>query len=169
MPKKKTLAAALAEIDQRAEDAELLDEQALETIKEKARKHVQDKRRKIVEEKVLAAAIDEEERRYDIQEQYEDVQIDLAPFVASERLNAACIVLDGTIYTHGQTYSVRYSVARTLEDVMARGWEHENEIHGRRRRQDTYRRPVLPHISQGQEGMPASALNKRSTVTRVTA
>ena len=167
MAKKRTLASALAEIDSRVDADELLSAADREAIKEKAREHVASKRKSKAEADALAAAIEEMEREYDPKEQYEDILINLAPHVASQRFSAAFISLDGEMFFHGLSYEVRYAVARTLEDVMARGWEHEREIHGERRRADISRRPVLPHIHQGQEGMPASALNTRSSVTRV--
>lgn len=165
-PKKRTLASALAEIDQRLDANELLNADEREAIKAKARDHVQKKRKDKAEAEALEAAIEEEEREHNPTEQYEFVRIDLAPHVASQKFNAAFISLDGTLFFHGLSYEVPYSQARTLEDVMARGWEHEREIHGERRRADVSRRPVLPHLSQGQENMPVSALNTRSSVMR---
>jgi len=130
MPKKKrTLASALAEIDTRLDANELLTEQDRETIRAKAREHVHNKRKKLVEEQALAAAIEEEERRFALVEDYEMIEINLAPY-------AAMITLDGTMYFHGMEYEVPYSVARTLDDVMARTWEHQNEIQGQRRKGD---------------------------------
>lgn len=169
MAKKRTLASALAEIDAAPgiDANELLTAADRDAIREKARAHVRAKKKAELEKIALEGAIADEERAFQVAEDYEFVLIDLAPFVANEKLKASCITLDGTIYSQGQTYEVPYSVARTLEDVMARTWEHENEIHGLRRKQDTYRRPLLPHIGAGQEHSPVSALNKRSNVTRV--
>lgn len=130
MPRKKrTLAAALAEIDTRLDADELLDAAARERIREKAREHVLEKRRKEAEALALAAAIEEEERRYQVQEDYEYITIHLAPY-------AAMVTLDGTMYFHGLEYEVPYSVARTLDDITARTWEHQNEIMGQRRKGD---------------------------------
>ena len=129
MAKKRTLAAALAEIDLRVDGDKLLDAEARAMIKEKARKTVQDRKRAELEKIALDAAIAEAEREYQIAEEYEHVTIDLAPY-------CAMVMLDGTMYFHGIDYEVPYSVARTLEDVCARTWEHQNEINGRRRKGD---------------------------------
>lgn len=127
--KKRTLAEALADIDDRLDGNELLTAEDRETIKQKAREHVLAKRKKVVEEQALAAAIEEEERRYKISEPFEYCTVNLAPY-------CAMITLDGVMYFHGIEYEVPYSVARTLDDVMARTWEHQNEIQGYRRKGD---------------------------------
>lgn len=129
MAKKRTLAAALAEIDTRLDADKLLDSAARDAIKEKARLHVFKKRQAEVEKLALEAAIAEAEREYQVVEDYEFVTVSLAPY-------AAMVTLDGTMYFHGVEYEVPYSVARTLEDVMARTWEHQNEIQGQRRKGD---------------------------------
>lgn len=129
MAKKRTLAAALAEIDQRLDANELLTEADREAIRVKAREYVHKKRKDELEKIALEAAIADEERAYKVVEDYEFVTVNLAPY-------AAMVMLDGEMYFHGVDYEVRYSVARTLEDVMARTWEHQNEIQGQRRKGD---------------------------------
>ena len=49
------------------------------------------------------------------------------------------------------------------EDIMARTWEHENEIHGFRRKNDVNRRPVNPVMRPGQESQ--SRVNTRSSIS----
>lgn len=167
MAKKRTLAAALAEIDQRVDADELLDAAARATIKEKAREHVLKKRRAEVEKLALDAAIAEEERKYGVQEDYETVTVNLAPY-------CAMVTLDGTMYFHGIDYEVPYSVARTIEDVMARTWEHQNEIQGQRRKGDvaweaTRRRRYESggvKLQPGMEGQRLDNINTR-TLSRV--
>ena len=162
---RKSIASALSEIDKRLDDNELLSAADREQIKAKAREHVAKKRRDSAEAKELARAIREEEISYNPLEQFEDVQINLAPYVASERLRGCCVTLDGRMFFHGLVYSVPYSVARTLEDVMARTWEHEREIHGERRRDDVNRRPHMPRFSVEQlQGMQVGRVNTRSSV-----
>ena len=139
---RRRIADALAEIDARLDQNQLLSAEAREEIKKKAREHVAQKRRDKAEADYLAEAIRLEEVSYNPLEQLEDVTVNLAPYVASQRLQAACMLLDGTQYFHGLTYSVTYSVARTMEDIMARSWEHEREIHGERRKADINRQPV---------------------------
>lgn len=129
MVKKRTLASALAEIDTRLDGDVLLDAEAREAIKKKAREHVFNKRRAEAEKIALDAAIAEEERSFQLAEDFEIVTVNLAPY-------AAMVMLDGTMYFHGVDYDVPYSVARSIEDVMARTWEHQNEIQGQRRKGD---------------------------------
>src|SRR5277367_5433118 len=119
---RQNIAGALGEIDKRLDADTTLDAATREQIRVKAREHVDKKRRDEAEAKFLAKSIREIEIEDRPTEQDEDVIIDIAPFVASEKLGGSCITLDGKIYFHGVTYTVGYSVARTLEDVMARGW-----------------------------------------------
>lgn len=59
-----------------------------------------------------------------------EIVIDLAPH--SDR-----IMVDGVIFFHGQRYSVSAQLYPTLKEIMARGWEHEQEVGGANR--DAYR------------------------------
>ena len=147
---KRDVASALGEIDKRL-DAAILDDETRAAIKAKAREHVDKKRRDEAEAKLLAIEIRKAEVEDRPTEQDEDVLIDIPPFVAAERLGGACITLDGRMFFHGVTYTVAYSVARTLEDVMARSWEHEREIGGKRRKADINRRPLMRTIQPGME------------------
>lgn len=164
---RRTVASALSEIEKRVNEDPLISPELREQIKAKAREHVDKKRRDAAEAKALAEAIREEERSYNPQEQFEDVLIDLAPYVATAKFSSSYISLDGRMYVHGLVYAVPYSVARTLYDTMARTWEHENEIHGRRRRGDLSRQPTNRRISPADEGLPASAINTRSSIMSV--
>lgn len=164
---RRTVAASLSEIEKRIDDDPLITPEVREQIKQKARDHVAKKRRDAAEAKLLAQAIRDEEIAHNPLEQYEDVQIDLAPYVATAKFSSSYISLDGRMYVHGLVYSVPYSVARTLEDIMARTWEHENEIHGRRRRGDLVRRPTQPRLSPDDASLPASAINTRASVLSV--
>jgi hypothetical protein len=164
---RRTVAASLSEIEQRIDNDPLLTPEVRAQIKEKAREHVAKKRRDAAEAKLLAQEIRNEEIAHNPLEQYEDVQIDLAPYVASAKFSSSYISLDGRMYVHGLVYSVPYSVARTLDDIMARAWEHENEIHGRRRRGDLVRKPMQPRLSPHDAGVPANVINTRSSVMSV--
>lgn len=161
---RRSMASGLSELNKRVDEDPLLTEEDRAQIKEKAREHVKAERRKKAEAKALAEAIREEEISYNPFEQTEDVTIVLAPYVAAKMNNSSFISLDGRMFFHGVTYTVPYSVARSLEDIMARGWEHEREIKGERRKADVSRRPLQPTIAPGQEGMPARTLNTRSSL-----
>jgi hypothetical protein len=159
--------ATLAEIDKRLDEDPLLTDAERVQIKEKAREHVRKKRKDKAEAELLAKEIRAVEIEQNPLEQYEDVTVDLAPYVASAKLKASCITLDARMYFHGVTYSVPYSVARTLEDIMARTWEHENEIHGRPRRADMegIHRPSMVKLRPGAEGAAIGRVTSHSSLT----
>ncbi len=164
---RRTIASALSEIDRRLDADELLTDDERAQIKAKARAHVAKKRKDAVEAKLFAQEIRDEEISYNPLEQFEDVTIELAPYVASAKLKASCITLDGRMFFHGVTYSVPYSVARVLEDIMARTWEHENEIRGRPRRADMVgiHKSALPVLRPGAEGVRTERVTSRSSLT----
>lgn len=57
------------------------------------------------------------------------------------------VTLDGTVFFHGALYRVTENVYRTLIDIQARAWEHENEIGGANRDLYKGRKPVNPIVS----------------------
>lgn len=158
MSRKKGLAAALAEINERIDADDILSAEDKAQIKDKAREHVAKSRKASAEEKYLKQAIRDEERRFNPAEQFEFVQIDLAAYVPF-------ISLDGVLYFHGLMYELPYTVARTIADISARTWEHQNEINGHRRKGDINRRPMERRISPSDQGVRApSAVNTRQSV-----
>jgi hypothetical protein len=158
---KRSVASALFEIDRRLDADDFLSADDRAQIKEKAREHVRKKRRDAAEAALLAREIRNEEIALNPLEQYENVEIDIAPY-------APFISLDGTMYFHGISYNVPYSVARTIDDISARTWEHQNEISGRRRRADIMRRPRELTVHQADSeasrraGVLAQGLNTRA-------
>lgn len=55
-----------------------------------------------------------------------EIMLDLAPH--SDRL-----IIDGTIYLHGRTYTVPQRVYDVMRETIHRGWEHQREIDGKDR------------------------------------
>lgn len=53
-----------------------------------------------------------------------DVYVNLADF-------ADRIVIDGTIYIHGRTYTIPEKKAAVVMEACARGWRHQAEIEGK--------------------------------------
>src|ERR1700675_218429 len=51
-------------------------------------------------------------------------RIDLAPCGGTE------IKINGTPYYHGSTYEFRTDTLRTVKEIVARTWDHENNIMG---------------------------------------
>lgn len=154
---KRSVAGALSEIERRVDNMDGLSPEDRAQIKAKAREHVAKKKRDAAEAKLLAEEIRNEELAQRVREPIERIVIDLAPF-------ASYIALDGVFYWHGIDYNLPYSVARTIEDISARTWEHQNEIGGRRRKGDLNRRPQNRRISPSDAGVPASALNTRASL-----
>jgi len=143
----------LEEIDRRADADGLLTAEDRERIKQKAREHVatqlaqrQKTQKAALEAEYLERAVRDEERVAGLHGSYADVTIDVAA-------NAAYIMLDGTMYMHGLTYEVPEAVAFTLNDIMQKTYEHENETSGRPRRADTMRRPQARVISPRNPGV----------------
>lgn len=66
------------------------------------------------------------------------------------------IVLDGTHYFHGVTYTVSRDAYNSMVDIAARAWDHEHEVGGANR--DVYRAPINPIVRPGMEGQGGRAL-----------
>ena len=148
----------LIEVDRRidANYAELTDEERA-LIKRRAREHVlevqrkraEDMRTKVIEQ-ATERALRDAEKEAGLHGAFVDITVDLAPCAgggSGGRARPSFVMLDGTMYYHGQTYEVPFNVANTLIDVMARTWEHENEINARPRRADQGRRHVEVQLS----------------------
>jgi hypothetical protein len=160
--KQRNISKALAEIEARIDLDETLSAADREQIKDKARQHVKDKRREKAEADYLKVAIREEEISYEPTEQFEDVLVNLAPY-------AGYISINGIMYYHGLVYSLPYSVARVIDDVCWKTWEHQNEIeYGRKRSADLSRRRVSRLLGPGDEGLtvgaPGQRVNTRSSL-----
>jgi len=73
------------------------------------------------------------------------------------------IVLDGKAFFHGVLYTVTENQARTIQDIMARTWEHEYEVGGANR--DIYRAPTHAIISPSNPNGIAGAHRPLPVVT----
>jgi hypothetical protein len=135
MRRKKEVADRLAEVESRIDSDELITVSEREDIKERARAHV----RKKAIERETDLLFNKEVRLAETEfaapdEQLEEIVIDLPDF-------AYMITIDGVGYYHGCTYDVPRRKYLSMVDQMARTWEHEREIHGRRRKGDVVRDP----------------------------
>lgn len=156
---------ALAGIEQRANNStELTDEQKASIIA-KAREHVQkrlaeqrDQERERNEKRFFERAVREAEKEFQIGGAHVDIVLDLAP-------NQPYIMLDGTTYFHGVPYEVSEAQCRTMMDIAARGWEHDNEIHGEKRRADRGRRPRNASIGPNKPTIPGLYDNRANVNT----
>jgi hypothetical protein len=141
MQRKKSVAAVLEEIERRIDNSDLLSEDEKEAARERAREHVLKARKEKATDAYFKAAVKEEERTYEPNEQFEDFLVDLPEY-------ASMIKLNNVGFYHGCTYEIPYSQARAMADIQARAWEHETEWkQGKSRMGDTARRPQHVHIS----------------------
>jgi hypothetical protein len=150
---------ALEEIDRRIDANSLLTEEEKAAAHEKAREHVTLQRKQKALDAYLAKAIEDEEKSYILEEQMEDILIDLPKF-------AHFINIDNVGYYHGLTYTVRFSQARSMHEIMGTAWAHQREIEGEKRRGDNVRMPRDLKISPRMQNVPASAIN-RTNLPRV--
>jgi hypothetical protein len=124
-----------AEIEKRVDSDEMLTEEQRVEIKERARAHV----RKKQIERMTDLLFNEEVRLAETDmampdERLEEITIDLPEY-------AYMIAIDNVGYYHGCTYDVPRRKYLSLIDQMARTWEHDREVHGRRRKGDMVRDP----------------------------
>jgi hypothetical protein len=141
MQRKKSVAAVLEEIERRIDNSDLLSEEDKQAAREKAREHVLKARKEKATEAYFKAAVREEERSFELTEQFEDFVVDLPEY-------APMIKINNVGYYHGCVYEVPYSTARSMADMQARAWEHEREWRdGKHRVSDATRRPQHLNLS----------------------
>jgi len=133
-------------------NADLISDDQKKLLREKARKMVSDKRLEAAEDDFLKEAMRQEELADKPDEQLEYIMLDLAG-------HSEYIMLDGVRYFHGTTYEVTRSVGATMREIIARGWQHEQEIGGANR--DLYRRPLELRLKGGMENMTANSIMGR--------
>jgi hypothetical protein len=156
---KKALNGALEEIDARLQASSLTEEEKNEA-RTRAREHVRAKRKEKAIDEAFKKAVTEEEREYEPNDQLVDIMIDLPKY-------AAFVRLDHVVYYHGLPYEVPMIKAQTILDIMARAWEHQSEIEGKRRRGDNALRPQNYRIGPQHEGMPMTKLDDLKQLARI--
>jgi hypothetical protein len=170
---KKDIADKLADIDTKITEIETrvdgdvsLSAEQREEVKERARKHV----RKKAQERLTDELFAKEVRLAEIEFTHPDdelleVTIDLPEFAYS-------IVMDNVSYFHGLTYDVPKRKYHSIIDQMARSWEHDREIHARRRKGDIARDPfgrgvnALTERSIGASGQVTTRASLRDSLRR---
>jgi hypothetical protein len=153
MPRKKR--EILEEIEQRIESSDLLSDEEKQAARERAREHVLKARKEKAIDAYFEAAVKEEQRGYVREEQLEDFTVDLPEYTFVIRL-------DNVGYYHGCTYEVPYSVARSMAEIQAASWSHDQEIQGRKRHGDMMRQPLNRNISGKTGAVTTSNLERRS-------
>jgi hypothetical protein len=156
---KKALNGALEEIDARLQASSLTEEEKNEA-RIRAREHVRAKRKEKAVDEAFKRAVTEEEREYEPNDQLVDIMIDLPKY-------AAFVRLDHVVYYHGLPYEVPMIKAQTILDIMARAWEHQSEIEGKRRKGDNALRPQNYRIGPQHEGMSMNKLDDLKQLARI--
>lgn len=132
-----------------AELAGLLTADEVKAIRAEAAKQVHDDKRKQAKRALLEEELDKARRAGTPDEEELEVTIDLAG-------HAAFVRLDTLIYWHGYTYRVGYRTAATIRDIMARTWDHEDDVGGANRNHHVKPRNLM--IGPGQQGASANSL-----------
>lgn len=133
-----------------AADEGMFQKDELEALRKQALEEVSNDQKDEARRRLLAEYRADALRQTVPEEQLEDVPIGLPGH--SDR-----IMIDGKIYMHGEVYSFTKKEADTVRDIMARAWEHEDEVGGANR--DLYqRRPRGSRISPMDTGRSASSI-----------
>ena len=110
-----------------------LSEDEREAIRVRARAAAEAEKRAEAEKAYYQQALEEERRLLEPEQELRDIVIDLAPF-------SKCILIDGKQYHHGLLYEVRRQVFDQLQEIMARGWAHDEEVGEPNKKQ--YQKPL---------------------------
>lgn len=103
-----------------------LSEAEMEELRLEAKAKVQAEQKKSLKAAFLAKVLEEERTKYKPGRQIVNFTLDLPG-------HADRIILDGKHFFHGVTYKITEDVYRSMMDIQARAWEHENEIGGANR------------------------------------
>lgn len=130
-------------------DPTLLSDEVKASLRAKALERVNKERADAAMDAFLATEIEKARRSHMPSQEMKYISLDLAGH--SDR-----IMLDGTVYFHGQTYEVPKSTYDVLREVVSRGWQHEDEIGGAN--SDVYRRPRATSIGMQHANTDASQI-----------
>lgn len=118
-----------------------IDELEKDKLRERARAAVAKEQQEKTADALYLQYLDEERRALDPKQEMKLISLDMAGH--SDR-----IALDGIVFFHGITYEVPRTVYESLREVVANGWQHEDEIGGANR--DQYRKPK--HLVMNRHG-----------------
>jgi hypothetical protein len=124
-------------------DKTFVDETRIAALRKMAEQDVHEELTKEHEELLLEQFKQEARQAKLPQEELQEIQIDLPG-------HAPHVMLDNVIYLHGHTYTLPRNQVDSIKDIMARAWDHENDIGGANR--DVYRKPRNQRISQNGPG-----------------
>lgn len=127
------------------DETSLLTSEEQDAILAKAREEVRKERADEAMKSFLDKALIAERKKNNVgpkEEEMVQLLIDLPGFT-----NA--LVINNHQFFHGYTYTVPVSKARDMASMMARAWEHENEVGGANR--DQYRKPSNQVLRPGNQ------------------
>jgi hypothetical protein len=130
-------------------DPTLLSEADKAALRAKARERVDKERRDAAMDAFLGSEVELARRAHIPNQEMKYITLDLAG-------HSLFIMLDGTVYFHGETYEVPKMVYDTMAEIVSRGWEHESEIGGANR--ELYRKPRNARIGHGMENLTTAQL-----------
>ena len=126
-------------------------------IRDEALKQIEEERKSKAREQFMRLAIQEARSAFEPDEEMVDIYIDLAGHSKQIVLDMGDTARNGGVYYHGHTYTVKASVNRTLMEIMARGWAHEEETGIPNHK--FYRRPAFIGTNYGDPGGRLAALS----------
>lgn len=86
-----------------------------------------------IRSEVLAELLAEQkDKKAEPAKEYVDFRVDLP-------IQSNCIRVDGREYYHGMTYKIEVRQAKSMAEIQARAWAHENEVRGVRKPFDPQR------------------------------
>jgi hypothetical protein len=100
---------------------DLLSDADREAVRARARTAAEAEKKTEAEKAYYEQALEEERRALEPQKEMRDIVIDLAPFAKS-------ILIDGRQYHHGMLYRVPREVFDQIQEIVARGWAHDEEV-----------------------------------------
>ena len=141
MPRRKTPASILTEIEKRIANSDLLSDEEKQATLAKAKEHVAAQRKEAAMEALLREAIKAEENAYDPNEEIVEWTVDLPEYTPYIGINGHFQ------YFHGVTYKVPMGVFKSLLDLQWQAQCHQREIDGHRRQGDLQRKPLYTNLS----------------------
>lgn len=142
----------LLELESRIDADPILSAEERREALDRAKEHVRQQRKNKAIDELFTRGVKEFEREYEPDQKLVDITIDLPQF-------APFIRLDNVIYFHGCVYEVPAGKAASMLDQMARSWEHQSEIDGRKRKGDTLLTPRNSYVGNINANRPTTKIS----------
>lgn len=135
----------------------MLSAEEQEAIRSEARKQIEADRKAKAKELFMKKAIQDARAEFEPDQEIVTIYIDLAGHSKQIVIDMGDVNRGGGVYYHGHTYEVTANVHRTLMEIMARGWAHEEETGIPNHK--FYRRPSFIGANYGDPGSRIAALS----------